>query len=80
VGGGSIAGQVKPGNSERGRGVTLASQYRVLESHLILEGENHVSIPRAGIALEFCNLFWHLKMAVYYGGEIWQIYSAGFWV
>ncbi len=63
-GGGGIAGRVLPGNFERGRG--LLWQYRELESHLILAGENRVPIPRAGIALEFGNLFWHLNLAVFY--------------
>ncbi len=40
---GGVAGRVLPGNSERGRGVTLASVLGRLEWRLICAGENQSS-------------------------------------
>jgi hypothetical protein len=66
--GGGIAGRVLPGNSERGRGVTLASQFRELEPRLSLAEENSVFISRNKMASGSGNLFWRFNLAVLYRG------------
>jgi hypothetical protein len=52
-GGGGVAGRVLPGNSERGRGITLASLFGRLEWRLICAGENRDFFPREKRAGEF---------------------------
>jgi hypothetical protein len=76
-GGGGIAGWVLPGNSERGRGVTLASLFCGLRSRLILAEENRVFIPRSKRASQFGISFWLLHSADFFRGSIWQIHSVG---
>ncbi len=74
---GGIAGRVLPGNSERGRGVTLASLFSRLKLCLILAEENRVFIPRNKMASQFGISFWRFHSADFIRGSIWQIYSAG---
>ncbi len=64
-GGGGLAGRDLPGDPERGRGVTLASQYRELESHLIL-------------ARKIGRLESHLSLASYFGKSFRQALSAAY--
>ncbi len=59
-GGGEMAGRVLFGDPEQGRGVTLASQTRELESHLIL-------------ARKICGLESHLSSASYFGKSFRQV-------
>jgi hypothetical protein len=61
-----MAGRILPGNFERGRGVTLASQFREMKPRLILAEENSTFIPLIRMASGFGNLFWHLNLAVSY--------------
>ncbi len=72
-GGGGMAGRVLPGNPERGRGVTLASQYRELESHLILARKIRGLESHLSSASYFGKPFKHLNLAGFCCKWIWQI-------
>ncbi len=74
---GGLAGRVLPGNSERGRGVTLASLFGRQEWRLIRAGENCNFFPRGKRASQFGDSFQRLNLADSFCGLIWQVYSAG---
>jgi hypothetical protein len=58
-----MAGRVLPRGPERGRGVTLASQSRELESHLILARKIRGLESHLGSASYFGKPFRHLNLA-----------------
>ena len=70
-----MTGWVLPGNSERGRGVALASLFSGLRWRLNLAGENRVLISWSKMASEFSNLFRRFILAVQFRGSVWQVYS-----
>jgi hypothetical protein len=72
-----MAGWVLPGNPERGRGVTLASQYRELESHLILARKNRGLESHLSSASYFGELFWQAILAPQFGGFSPRVNLAG---
>ncbi len=77
-----MAGRVLPGDPERGRGVTLASQYRELELHLILERKIRGLESHLSLASYLGKLFGQAIPASQFGGVLLQVnlanHSAGF--
>jgi hypothetical protein len=76
-GGGVLASLVLPGNSERGRGVTLASLFGRLGWHLIWADENRDFFPRDKRAGQFGDSRGQVNLASSFSGLIWQVHSAG---
>jgi hypothetical protein len=85
--GGGMAGWVLFGYPERGRGVTLASQYHELESHLILARKIRGLESHLSSASYFGKSFRQVIWASLSGTSIWRgpiaskfgKYSVGFW-
>jgi hypothetical protein len=82
-----MAGRFLLGDSEGGRGVTLASQSRELESHLFLASKIHGLESHLGSASYFGKSFRQAIWASFSGTTIWRgfmaskfgKYSVGFW-
>ncbi len=55
------------------RGFSLASQFRELESHLILASKNRGLESHLGLASCFGGLFWQAFQAHQFGGVLWQV-------
>jgi hypothetical protein len=71
-----MADRVLPGGPEQGRGVTLASQSRELESHLILARKIRGLESHLSSASYFGESFRQAILATYSGTSIWRGFIA----
>jgi hypothetical protein len=67
-----MVGRVLLGDSERGKGVSLASQSRELESHLILASKIRGLESHLSSASYFGKFFWQAIPAPQFGGVLLQ--------
>ena len=78
VGGGGegVAGRVLPGDSERGRGGSLASKSRELKWRLFLASK-FIGIKWCiNLASFHVGFYWRVSLVGYFGAFIWRVFMA----